>query len=87
MVITNPTTEQDGKGSGGLLERAVTEATDGLKEIRDEGPSAEPVYPTHASAEAHEAWAFDSASYERAQTAQDALDRVAEIMSGQVHPS
>ncbi|TFZ59901.1 hypothetical protein E4V01_05380 [Methylorubrum sp. Q1] len=66
MVITHPTTEPDDKGSGGPLERAVTEAADGLKEIRDEGPSAEPVYPTHGSVEAHEAWAFDSASYERA---------------------
>ncbi|TFZ59337.1 hypothetical protein E4V01_07770 [Methylorubrum sp. Q1] len=86
MVLTNPTTEQDGESSDGLHERALTEATDGLKGIRDECPSAEPVYPANGSVEAHEAWAFDSASYERAQTAQDALDRVDAIMGGQPLP-
>ncbi|MGX5777748.1 hypothetical protein [Methylorubrum zatmanii] len=81
-------TDQEGRpASVDQYRLALAEAVSGLELIRDEGPEAEPAYPKHGEIEAHETWAFDSASYERAQTAREALEHVALIMGGSAPPA
>ena len=79
MPHSAPINDQARQGSIDRWRRALAEAVAGLEAIRDEGPSIDPAYPQHGTAQAREAWAFDSASHERAQTARGALERVAAI--------
>lgn len=78
MTQPAPSEEKDLQ-AGDQSDRALAEAVAGLEIIRDEGPEAEPVYPANGQIDAHEAWAFDSASHERAETARDALTNVEAI--------
>lgn len=80
MTHPVPDEEKTSQGPSERCGRAIAEAVTGLEAIRDEGPSVDPIYPDNGSVEDHENWGFDSASQERAQTAADALDRVAAIM-------
>lgn len=86
-----PHTEFDkgvsGARSGDRYGRALAVAVAGLESIRDEGPDSDPAYPDSGGIEAHDSWGFDSASYERAQTALETLESVAAIMEeGQPTP-
>ena len=80
MVSTNPTANVESDPPTDRYDRALAEAIGGLETIRDEGPAADPAYPIHGGIEAHEAWGFDSASHERAETARDTLMNVEAIM-------
>ncbi len=82
--MTNPVPAQDKEpqAAGDPCDQALAEAVSGLEIIRDEGPEAEPTYPANGQIEAHEAWAFDSASHERAKTAREALASVEAITAG-----
>lgn len=77
-VLPSTQNEGDPKTSGPYAALAVAVA--GLEAIRDEGPEADPTYPENGSIKDHDNWGFDSASYERAQTAREALESVAAIM-------
>lgn len=86
-----PHTEFEKGGSGARSSdrygRALSVAVAGLEAIRDEGPESDPAYPKSGDIEAHDIWGFDSASYERAQTARETLESVAAIMEeGQPTP-
>lgn len=59
---------------------ALAEAIGGLEIICDEGPMADPSYPTLGGGEAHDAWGFDLASHERSETARGTLANVAAIL-------
>ena len=80
MVSTTPTANVESDPPTDRCERALTEAIGALETIRDEGPAADPAYPTHGGIEAHDAWGFDSASHERAETARGTLADVEAIM-------
>jgi len=80
MVSTNPTANVESDSATDRCERVLAEAIGGLETIRDEGSAVDPAYPTHGGIEAHEAWGFDSASHERAETARGTLANVEAIM-------
>jgi len=80
MVSTTPTANVESDPPTDRCERALIEAIGALETIRDEGPAADPAYPTHGGIEAHDAWGFDSASHERAETARGTLADVEAIM-------
>jgi len=80
MVSTNPTANVESDPATDRCERVLAVAIGGLETIRDEGPAVDPAYPTHGGIEAHEAWGFDSASHERAETARGTLANVEAIM-------
>lgn len=79
MIEATDADKESPSSSDGPSDQALAAAIAGLEIVRDEGPETEPAYPSNGEIEAHEDWAFDSASYDRAQTAQDALERVAAI--------
>lgn len=57
--------------------RAALEAgRDALAEIVAEAPEKEPVYDAWMDFEDRENWAFDSASWDRAETARPALEKI-----------
>jgi len=57
--------------------RAALEAgRDALAEIVAEAPKAETPYPHHGTPQYRENWAFDSASWNRAETARPALEKI-----------
>lgn len=87
MNYVPPATHNEDEPPAGRYRFALAEAVAGLEAIRDEGPDIDPTYPGNGILEAHENWAFDSASCERAQSAKDTLERVAAIMDGRLSPS